>query len=334
MRLIVPMGGRGTRLRPLSHTTPEALLPLAGATVLERTLRSVRAAVPRPLTEVVFVLRPTDRRGDVPDRLGAVCAREGVEAAFAVQDEPLGTAHAVVCAEDKLDGEVVTVWPGTLFSGAGAVDLDAPEPADLVAWTAEVDAPGRAGAAIRDDEGRLVRLVEAPPALAAHEALVGVYYVRDGARLYDTIRAMIARGATGADGEYHLTDALDALVQTGARVRTAPVDAWLDAGTLDAYLATTRAVLDVEGRVEGGVEDGVVIEPSYVGPGAVVRRSVVGPHAAIEAGAVVEDAVVRRSVVLAGAHVADAVLDGALIGERARVAGRPAASVLGDDAQA
>ena len=117
-------------------------------------------------------------------------------------------------------------------------------------------------------------------------------------------------------------------------MRTEAASSWLDTGTLEAYRDTVGTVLDLEGRVEGELEDAVVIEPSYVGPGAVVRRSVVGPHTAIEAGAVVEDAVVRRSVVMAGARVEAAVLDGALVGERARVAGRPAAPVLGDDAAA
>lgn len=334
MRLIVPMGGRGTRLRPFSHTTPKSLLPLAGATVVERILRAVRAAVPRPLDEAVFVLNPADRLTDVPARLGAACAREGIAASFATQDEPLGTAHAIGCAGDKLSGEVVTVWSDTLFVPEAAVDLDAPEPADLVAWTVEVDDPSRFGVAVRDEAGRVVRLVEKPQTLVSRETLIGVYYVRDGARLADTIAAMIARGATGAGGEYQLTDALDALVQTGARMRTASVASWLDAGTLDAYRDTVRDVLDGQGtRLDGSVEDAVVIDPVYVGAGAVVRRSVVGPHAVVEAGAVVEDAVVRRSVVFADARVEAAVLDGALVGERAEVRGQATAPVLGDDAR-
>ena len=118
-------------------------------------------------------------------------------------------------------------------------------------------------------------------------------------------------------------------------MRTAPVTSWLDTGTLDAYRDTVRAVLDAEGTTRGGdVEDAVVLDPSFIGPGAVVRRSVVGPHAVVEAGAVVEDAVVRRSVVFADARVEAAVLDGALVGERAAVTGRPAGPVLGDDAAA
>lgn len=337
MRLIVPMGGRGTRLRPFSHTTPKALLPLVGATVVERIVRAVRAAVPRPLGEVVFVLNPADALGDVPERLRAACGREGLAVSVAVQDAPLGTAHAVGCAGDKLDGEVVTVWSDTLFSSARPAPLGPAGGAgpDLVAWTVEVDDPARFGVAVRDEAGRVVRLVEKPQTPVSRETLIGVYYVRDGAALREQIGGMVARGETGAGGEYQLTDALDALVRGGAEMATEPAATWLDTGTLGAYRETVRAVLDAEGTTdEGEAHDAVVIGPSYVGPGAVLRRSVVGPYAVVEGGATVEDAVVARSVVFAGARVASAVLDGALVGPRARLAGAPSAAVLGDDGQA
>lgn len=331
MRLIVPMGGRGTRLRPFSHTTPKALLPLAGATVVERKQHAVRVAVPRPLSEVVFVLNPADTFTDVPERLAAACAREGLPVHIETQPEPLGTAHAIACAADRLDGEVVTVWSDTLFASDGAVDLEpSGAPVDLVAWTVEVDDPARFGVAVRDVTGRVVRLVEKPQTLVSRETLIGVYYVRDGAALRRQIQGMVERGETGAGGEYQLTDALDALVQGGAHVDTMAATQWLDTGTLDAYRDTLRAVLDAEGTTrDGSVEHAAILEPSYVGPGAIVRRSVVGPYAAIEPGAVVEDAVVARSSVFEGAEVRGVVLDGALVGEGARLAGRAEAPVLG-----
>ena len=178
----------------------------------------------------------------------------------------------------------------------------------------------------------MVRLVEKPQTLVSRETLIGVYYVRDGAALRRQIEGMVERGETGAGGEYQLTDALDALVQGGAEMETAPAAAWLDTGTLDAYRATVRDVLDAEGTTDDGdAEDAVVIGPSYVGPGAVLRRSVVGPYAVVEGGARVEDAVVARSVVFEGARVSCAVLDGALVGPRAAVRGHASGAAVGDD---
>ena len=336
MRLIVPMGGRGTRLRPLSHTTPKALLPVAGKPAIERSLAAFADALPRPVTEAVFVLNPADRHTDVPDRLEAACAAVGVGAAFAVQTAPLGTAHAVASAGAKLDGEVLTVWSDTLFRPARRADLDGGPggAADLVAWTLEVADPRRFGVVARDGAGRVVGLVEKPPDARFTETLIGAYYVRDGAALREVADRMVAEGRPGAGGEYQLTDALDALVQGGAHVQTEPVAEWLDVGTVPAYLDAVARTLDREAGAQdaGGVGEGVtVVPPVYVGPGAVVRRSTLGPYAAVEGGAVVEDAVVQNAVVFADATVRECKLDGAVVGRRAAVRGWSGSALLGDD---
>ena len=229
MRLIVPMGGRGTRLRPLSHTTPKPLLPLLGRPAIVRILDAFAAGLGRPVDEVVFVTGP-DASADVRGALTAACEAHGLRAAFAVQPEPLGTAHAVACAGDALDGEVLTCWADTLFEPAAGSVPDA----DLVAWTVEVEDPRRFGVVVRDEDGRIVRLVEKPETTEHRETLVGAYYVRDGAALRAVLDDMLESKPTGAGGEYQLTDAYDRLVQTGARMETAPVARWLDTGTLEA----------------------------------------------------------------------------------------------------
>lgn len=331
MRLIVPMGGRGTRLRPLSHTTPKALLPVAGRPAIERSLAAFADALARPVDEVVFVLNPADRHTDVPARLIEACASVGVEAAFAEQDEPLGTAHAIGCAGDKLEGEVLTCWSDTLFRAERQADLsDAP---DLIVWTLDVADPRRFGVVARDGAGRVTGLIEKPPDARFTEALIGPYYVRDGAALRAEIERMLAEGRTGAGGEYQLTDALDGLVQSGARVQTEPVAEWLDVGTVPAYLDCVARTLDREASAPsrlGG--DVTVVPPVYVAPGAVVRASTLGPHVAVEAGAVVEGSTLRRAVVFAEAAVIDSDLDGAVLGHRARVRGGAGSVRLGDDA--
>ncbi|PAP76007.1 sugar phosphate nucleotidyltransferase [Rubrivirga marina] len=331
MRLIVPMGGRGTRLRPLSHTTPKPLLPLLGRPAIVRILDAFAAGLGRPVDEVVFVTGP-DASADVRGALTAACEAHGLRAAFAVQPEPLGTAHAVACAGAALEGEVLTCWADTLFAPAGPAPLGA---ADLIAWTVEVEDPRRFGVAVRDEGGRVVRLVEKPQTTEHRETLVGAYYVRDGAALRTVLDDMLASKATGAGGEYQLTDAYDRLVQNGARMETAPVARWLDTGTLDSYRQTVRALLEAgEADPAGlGPEAEGVEAPSFVHPEAVVRRSRVGPYAMIEAGAVVEDAEVRDSVVMAGAAVRRARLAASVIGERAVVDGLSGTFVLGADAE-
>ncbi len=329
MRLIIPMGGRGTRLRPFSHTTPKPLLPLLGRPAIIHILDAFAGALGRPVDEVVFVTG-ADASADVRQRLAAACEAHGLAAAFAVQPAPLGTAHAVACAGDKLDGEVLTCWSDTLFTPAAGVPLGE---ADLVAWTVEVEDPRRFGVVVRDEDGRVTRLVEKPTTTEHRETLIGAYYVADGAALRSVLDAMLATGATGAGGEYQLTDAYDRLVQGGARMETAPAARWLDTGTLDSYRQTVRALLDAgEHGPSGGGEAVTVVAPSYVHPDAVVRRSTIGPYAVIEAGAVVEDTSIRDSVVMAGAVVRRSALAGALVGAHAEVTGGAGRLVLGDHA--
>ena len=332
MRLIVPMGGRGTRLRPLSHTTPKALLPVAGRPAIARTLAAFADALPRPVEEAVFVLNPADRLTDVPDRLRAACAAVGVEAAFAEQAEPLGTAHAVGSAGDKLEGEVLTVWSDTLFRAERRARLTTPDgPVDVVAWTLDVADPRRFGVAARDGAGRVTGLIEKPPDARFTETLIGAYYVRDGAALRARIERMLADGATGAGGEYQLTDALDGLVQAGARVATEPVAEWLDVGTVPAYLDAVARTLDREGGAPD--LDGVAVRPPvFVADGATVRGGTLGPYASVEAGAVVEGSALANAVVFADAAVRGSRLDGAVVGHRAVADGAAGSVLLGDDA--
>jgi glucose-1-phosphate thymidylyltransferase len=337
MRLIVPMGGRGTRLRPLSHTTPKALLPVAGTPAIARTLAAFAEALPRPVREVVFVLSPPDRAGDVPERLTEACSAFGVEAAFAVQEEPLGTAHAVASAGDKLDGEVLTVWSDTLFRAERCAVLEGAGggAADLVAWTMEVPDPRRFGVVVRDDSGRVTGLVEKPRDARFTETLIGAYYLRDGAALREQIGVMIGEGRTGAGGEHHLTDALDALVQAGAHVRTEAAEEWLDVGTVPAYLDAVARVLDREGPALPDLGEDVVLRPPvYVAPGATVRRATLGPYVAVETGATVEDASVKHAVLFREARVSESEIEGAVLGHRARLRGGSGSVLFGDDAQA
>ena len=326
------MGGRGTRLRPFSHTLPKPLLPLLGRPAIVHILDAFAGALGRPVEEVVFVLGP-DAGTEVRRALTAACGTHGLTAAFALQPEPLGTAHAIACAGDKLEGEVLTCWADTLFTPEGQLDVGE---ADLVAWTVEVEDPRRFGIAERDAAGNVVRLVEKPQEPTSNETLIGAYYVRDGAALRRVVDEMIESGATGAGGEYQLTDAYDRLVQQGQRMITAPAARWLDTGTLASYRATVRALLEAGEyeRHEVDASDAIVVQPSFVHPEATVRRAVVGPYAAIEAGAVVEDAVVRGSVLMQEASARRVVLDEALLGQRASAQEVAGAFVLGDDAVA
>ncbi|CAM3516799.1 sugar phosphate nucleotidyltransferase [Salinibacter ruber] len=330
MKLIVPMAGRGTRVRPHSHVTPKPLLKVRGRSIVERIVDTFSRVLPAPPDDGVFVLGP-DFGTEIRDQLTALCDERGITPHFPVQEKALGTAHAVGCAGEHLQGEGVVVFADTLFGLSGKVTLG---DADVVAFVREVDDPRRFGVAVRDGE-EVTELIEKPDDPVSNEALIGIYYLRELADLKAGIDHVIETDMKGAGGEYQLTDALDHRLQEGDMFTTAGVDAWMDCGTIPALLETTGRVLERESgdARQGTVEDSVIHDPVYIGPGATVENAVVGPHVSIEEGATVSDAVLRDSIVFAGGTVENAVLADSVIGRHAAVDLRPESLNVGDHSQ-
>ncbi|MGA7304817.1 MAG: sugar phosphate nucleotidyltransferase [Rhodothermales bacterium] len=317
MKLIIPMAGRGTRLRPHTHVTPKPLLPVVGVPMVERIVNTFTEVLPRPLTEGVFVLG--DFPTEVNDQLSRICARHGMTASFVYQDEALGTGHAVYCAKDFLEGEIITVFADTVFTIDGAVSL---EGADVVAFVKWVEDPRRFGVVMKDGD-KITDFIEKPAEIISHEALIGIYYVQKGEQLRAALQHIIENDVTGHGSEYQLTDAFDYLVKQGKVIKTAQVTDWLDCGTIDALMDTSRFLLKRPGEARklGVVEESVVIEPVFIGEGAVVRHSVVGPNVVIEAGAEITDSIIRDSLIFSGARVKTSHLVDSLIGREASLVG-------------
>lgn len=316
MRLIIPMAGRGTRVRPHSHVTPKPLIPVLGASMVERIVRTFTELYPDRLEEGVFILGEDFPR-EIGEQLESICAEYGIEARFGRQSEKLGTAHAIYCAGDLLEGEVITVFADTLFSMEEAVDL---EGVDGIAWVKKVDDPSRFGVVLRED-GKITDFVEKPDEPISDEAVIGIYYIREAEVLKEEIEYLLEHEVIGKGGEYQLTDAMDRMLKRGKRFETAGVNEWLDCGTIPALMNSTRTYLEKERRraEDVEVENSVIREPVYLGPGVRVQDSVVGPYTSLEEGAEVEQSVVTRSIVFEEGSVRGAVLDDSLVGRHAEV---------------
>ena len=330
MKLIIPMAGRGTRVRPHSHVTPKPLLPVCGKSMVEHIVDTFSAVLPRPIAEGVFILGP-DFGQEVRDALTDICERHNATAQFAVQSPALGTAHAVSCAEDHLEGAGRVVFADTLFFMEPGLDLDN---SDVVAWVKHVDDPSRFGVAVREGD-RIVELVEKPQELISTEALIGIYYVKDLARLRKEIQYLMDNNVTGHGNEFQLTDAFDRLLKDEAVFRTASVTEWLDCGTIEALTETTRFLVRHQNPAipEGAINGAVVHEPVYIGPGAVVEGGEIGPETSIEAGARVINSTVKHGIVFANAEVRDSSLTDSLVGQHARVEGFSGFCNVGDHSE-
>jgi len=328
MKLIIPMAGRGTRVRPHSHTTPKPLLPVAGTMIIERIVETFARTLDRKIEEIVFILGPDFGR-DIREALTEMSARHDAKATFGVQETALGTAHAVACAGDSLEGEVIIVFADTLFDTAEAVSV---EGADSVIWLKEVEDPSRFGVAVH--EGDVIKgFVEKPSEPISNLAIIGVYYFKEGRELMKEIQYLIDNDITGHGREYQLTDALDRLIKNGKLFKIATVDEWLDCGTLPAWLDTTTQVLEKENHRFHSYEDTTIHPPVYIGEGVEIAGSTIGPHVSIEDGASIRDSVVRTSIVQEGAVVVSSTLDKSTVGARAEVVHMTGEVHVGDDSR-
>lgn len=257
-------------------------------------------------------------------------ARREVDVPVAFVEQPVmrGQTDAILKARDLARNDALILFPDMLFEAdlRGLRDLDA----DVVAFTKEVDDPSVYGVAVIED-GKVVRLVEKPQEPISRQAIVGIYYFRDMEALYSAIDDQMERGIS-LKNEYFLADAIQIMIERGARVIALDVGAWEDCGNVETLLSTNRYVLDNEGSNAPEALSAQIIAPSFVAPDAVIEDSVIGPYASIGAGAVIRNSRIQNSVVDERARVEGSQLDASLIGRRAIVAGLSGSVNIGDDA--
>jgi glucose-1-phosphate thymidylyltransferase len=310
---LILSGGKGTRLRPITHTSAKQLVPVANKPVL---FYGIEAMAEAGIEEIGIIIAP--ETGDEIRAAAGDGSRFGARITYVEQDEPRGLAHAALTAEEFLDAEPFVMYLGDNLLQGGIRDLvrsfQASAPDALILLTPVPD-PQNYGVAELDGE-RVVRLVEKPPHPATDLALVGVYMFMPG--IHDASRAI----EPSARGELEITDAIQHLVDDGARVEPHIVRGWWkDTGRLDDMLEANRLVLDrIEARVEGQLvesecEGRVVIEPgarlerttvrgpAIIGAGTQLTDCYVGPYTAIGEDCVICEAEIEHSILLSGCTV-------------------------------
>ncbi len=316
MKAIIPLAGRGTRLRPHTLTSPKPLVHVAGRPVMSYIMDDLREL---GITEVIFVV------GYLRDAVKDYVAREypDLTARFVVQEVQDGTAGAVKLAEPWADDELLILFVDTLFDAdlSLARTLD-PEWSGVI-WAKEVEDYQRYGVIVTDGEGAMTRIVEKPSEPVSKLANIGLYYIRDSALLFEGINHVLASTPGGA-GEYYLTDAFQYMVDRGARIRTAPVGGWYDCGKVDTLLETNRHLLET-GR--GGVDPEAVLEdctvegPVRVEAGARLRGVTLAGNVTVEEGAVLERCTLRDTLVGRRTHLTGCRLHDSMVGSDVRLEG-------------
>jgi glucose-1-phosphate thymidylyltransferase len=302
MKIILPMAGFGTRLRPHTWSVPKPLVPLAGKAMIDHVLDRL---LPLDPTEIVCIV------GYLGDQLEAYLrGRYQVPFRFVEQAEMRGQAHAIALTRGLVEGPSLVVFADTIFEAdfGPLRELDA----DGALYVKEVDDPRRFGVVVRDTEGYIRQLVEKPEQPVSNLAVVGIYYFRETEALHEAIDALL-RSGTMLKGEYYLADAIQLMIDRGQKLRCFTIPVWQDCGKPEELLQTNRYLLDKDDPAPPAYPDSVVIRPSYVDPSATVARSVIGPHASIGAGATIEGAVIENSIVGERATVRNLALSGSIL---------------------
>ena len=326
MKVVIPMAGLGTRLRPHTWSKPKQLISVAGKAVLDHVLDTLATLPEAESLELVNIV------GYLGEQIEAYLGERypQMRAHYVIQEDPRGQSHAIYLAREHLNGPMLMVFADTLIETN--LSFLANEPAEAVAWVKPVPDPRRYGVVVVDKEGRVTRLIEKPDSMDNNLAVVGFYYFRRSEDLLSAIDEQIRRDIR-LKGEYFLADAVNIMLERGLKMRTEKVDVWLDAGTPEALLETNRYLLD-NGR--SNIKDAtaraglVVIPPVFIHPTAQVVNSVIGPHVSLGAGCLVESSILRNTILEDEAQAKDVILEGSLIGRRAQISRRAGIINAGD----
>ena len=331
MKIIVPMAGMGKRMRPHTHTTAKPLLPIAGKPIVQRLVEDLAKVAGEPVEEVAFVTNPAFGQA-VEQELLAIAKGVGAKGTIHHQREALGTAHAILCAQEALKGRVIVAFADTLFRA----DMKLAPDCDGVIWVNKVEDPRAFGVVKLDEQGIITEFVEKPQHFVSDLAIIGIYYFADGERLRSEMQYLIDNNIRDK-GEYQLTNAMENMKRKGARFRAGTVDAWMDCGNKNAMVDTNAKVLGYLKHDKDLVhpkailKDSVVIAPCYIAEGVTLDKAVVGPYVSVESGSTITGSVVRNSIVRGRVSIIDAVVDNSMLGERVLVRGQAMDLSLGDD---
>jgi glucose-1-phosphate thymidylyltransferase len=331
LKILVPMGGYGSRLRPLTWSRPKPLLCLAGKTVLDYVLDITKSIPNRETIEFIFSIN-----AHIEAQVRQHVARyyPDWQVAFPIDRAMRGQSDAFWQAKEYLDGPLLVVFADTIIES----DLSflANETADSVIWVKPVPDPRRFGVTVVDRDGWVSELIEKPSDMTHNLAVVGCYYFKNAVDILSAIGEQIDRELY-LKGEFYLADAINILLRRGLKMRVEKVNLWLDAGTPEAMLETNRYLL-AHGNDNSATlfpeGDTVIIPPVYIHPRARVRQSVIGPYVSLDEADTIEGCLLRETIVGPGSNLKGCRLENSLIGHNVTLAGQTGRLNLGDNCRA
>lgn len=322
MKVIIPLAGKGTRLRPHTHRTPKPLLKVAGKPVMDYVMDDVQRL--GNVDQVIYITGHLKERVEEHAR-----TRYSIPGVFIEQKVQDGTAGAVALARDYVNAPVLIIFVDTIFDADLSV-INSTD-ADGIIWTEEVEDYQRFGVVVTDADGNMTKIVEKPSEPISKRANIGLYYIKNWQLLYEGIDHVLRQPKN--KGEYFLTDAFQYMIERGARIKVMDVAGWYDAGKIDTLLQTNRAMLEKgKARKPAGI-GGTIVEPVYIEDGVTISDSVVGPNVSIGKGSVIERSRLSDTIIGDKTRVARCELTGSLIGDDVVLVGVKGEVTVGDHSE-
>jgi glucose-1-phosphate thymidylyltransferase len=312
MKVIIPLAGKGTRLRPHTHITPKPMLKIAGKPVIDYVMEDLERL--GNIEQVIYIT------GHLKDKVEEYARKKyPFPSVFVEQKVQDGTAGAVHLAQPYVDQPVFIIFVDTIFDAD--LSIVNRTDADGIIWVKTVEDYQRFGVVVSDDAGNMTKIVEKPSTPVSKRANIGLYYIKNWKLLYEGIDHVLTQPKN--KGEYYLTDAFQYMIEKGAKIKVVDVEGWYDAGEQGTLLETNRTMLE-RGRAKApsSIPAGVkIVEPVYIEDDVKLSASTIGPNVSIGAGSTVEKSELRDTIVGTGATVSNSKLALSMVGDAAVVDG-------------
>lgn len=317
MKIIVPMAGRGKRMRPHTLTIPKPLLPIAGKPIVQRLVEDIAGVCQEPIEEIGFIIG--DFGAEVEKDLMQIAKDLGAKGHVFHQEEALGTAHAILCAQEIMQGKTIVAFADTLFRA----DFKLDDSKDGIIWVQKVEDPSAFGVVKLDDKGTITDFVEKPESFVSDLAIIGIYYFKDGEYLRENLQYLIDNDIKDK-GEYQITDALERMKKAGTQFAPGAVQEWLDCGKKDATVHTNQRVLEFIKEQElvsssAQIENSTIIPPCFIGENVVIKNAVVGPHVSVGNNTQIERSVISNSIIQEESRIKGLNCDNSMIGNHTSI---------------
>lgn len=324
MKAIIPVAGAGTKLRPHTYTQPKALIPLAGKTILSIIVDQLNEA---GIKDFIFIIGYLGEK--IQDYVKAKYPH--LNCHFVHQNERFGIGHAINLTREIVGNEEVLIVLGDTIAEYDVKEI-MKNPSSMLG-VKRVDDPRNFGVAEIDEDGFISRVVEKPSIPKSNMALVGVYKIKETNFLFTCLEKIISTGTKSYD-EFSLTDALECMIQSGAKFQSFKVSNWFDCGKKETLLESNATLLKKFGgnvTANNSFENTIIIPPVNIAEGCDIKNSVIGPNVAIGEHSSLNHTIIKDSIIGSYSNLFEIVLSNSLIGSDAEVKGVNRSLNIGDN---